>query len=307
MKFDAKGIICDYPALELRRLLRRANGHLDIGFACHVLDVPAQTALDLTHALESSGYLEKDPKNPGVWLVTVPGSALAMASAGPPLKRAAADKLLLEFIARVEQLRDDPKWCYLVDRAVVFGSYLSTAPTMGDVDIGVSLRRRYADDDAHEAAEERRRQDADEADRSFPHFAARLFWPRTEVGLFLKARRLSLHELEADWPIIRSGAHVTVYCDDKVCRDALPLLGGWNSEQARDLSRVAAAERELRSAKRKTRILKRTLEEMREITAELEMHTQAAQDRPGPMSDEVRELIRRAEKLTRFLPDPTDS
>ena len=63
-----------------------------------------------------------------------------MASAALPMSRTAADKLLVELLGRVESVRDNPKWCFNVDRVILLGGYISTAITVGDIDIGLALR-----------------------------------------------------------------------------------------------------------------------------------------------------------------------
>jgi hypothetical protein len=307
MRIDAKEMVCGFPPLEVRRLLRRADGFLSIDFACQVLDVDARTTISLIHELESSGYIEKDPGERGWWRTTVKGSALTMASAALPLRRATADKLLLQFLARVEELRDDHQWCYVVDRAVLFGSYLSTKATLGDVDIGVALRRRHQDAEAHKSAEEHRRKIATDAGRQFINFSARLYWPRTEVGLFLKAKRLSLHEIEVDASIIEAGPHVTVYTDGSVCRAAIPLLGDWSTEKSQKLVRMVSITRELQAAKRKNAALTKKVKEGQDILAQVQTYERMSAEERAHHQDDIEELAVRARRFAaETQPKPTD-
>lgn len=228
MRINAKEMIAGYPAMKVRGLLRRGSSGLCAQMVLDALKVDDAAAAELLAALEADGTIEKSKNDEGWWRPTVKGNSLIMASASAPMQRKAANKLLVDFLKRVEQVRDDPKYVNKVTSVVLFGSFLSDAPTLGDIDLAILFRRAYADPDVQEQAEKKCRQDAEDSGRNFPDFIARLFWPENEVRMFLKSRRkFSIHDPRSDGPIIEAGPHVTIYEDEKVVRGSIPLLEDW--------------------------------------------------------------------------------
>ena len=71
---------------------------------------------------------------------------------------------------------------------IVFGSYLAESPTLGDVDLAVSLESKEPDKARRREKENARIVQAAEAGRSFSNFTDQIFWPQREVFLKLKGR-----------------------------------------------------------------------------------------------------------------------
>lgn len=292
MKIRVKDTIGGHPALDVRRLLRRFSEGMSVGVVRDAMEIDEGTATDLLGALEADGLVERLPGAEISWRTTIKGNALAMASAAAPLRRGAADKMLLEFLARVEQIRDESRWCFRVGRAVVFGSYLSDAPALGDVDVAIELRKAHSDPTEQEAAEDRSRDEAEQSGRNFPTFFDRLFWPEREVRMFLKARsRLSLHDIRTDAPVVEAGPHVAIYADERVCRSALPLLGDWSSERSRAIREGALATKESRTSKRKVAQLKQAAKEQEEILAKLRHFKAMSPEEKQLHADEIDEFV----------------
>ncbi len=132
------------------------------------------------------GRLEVSPK----------GNALAQATAAKPLLRSKAAQLISELVRRAKLVNADDGWAYMVERLVVFGSFVRGAVRPNDVDIACKLAPRWTGD-AQAQAEERRRDLYLGQFRNTIHY---LYWPKFEVLRFLKARSrgLSMHELD-DW------------------------------------------------------------------------------------------------------------
>src|ERR1700704_1962485 len=65
------------------------------------------------------------------------GAALAIAKAGPPIKRKTADRIVAEFLHCVEQVNASQIYAYRIARQVVFGGYLTDRPDLGDIDLAV--------------------------------------------------------------------------------------------------------------------------------------------------------------------------
>jgi hypothetical protein len=158
---------------------------------------------------------------------------------------------------------------------------------VSDVDVAVVLRPAHADRSAQEAAEEYSRHAAQEAGKQFGTFIERLFWPQVEVRQFLKDRkRISLHDLRADAPVVEGGTHAIVYVEGEVRRDALPILKEWSTERARGLREGAAKTKELNAAKRRASVIEKDENELQQISAKLEGFLQMD---PEDLKSRVRE------------------
>lgn len=113
---------------------------------------------------------------------------------GHRLTRATAARHLTAFLARVRAVNADSYYLYRVRRVRLFGSMLTDAPTVGDIDLAVELVPRQTGP-AHTEAEWQRRRDHVAAGHRFANAIAEAAWPMEEVLRVLKARtpRLSLH------------------------------------------------------------------------------------------------------------------
>lgn len=193
MRIDRESSLAGHPVLTIRELARRIRGgEVDARFAGEILDVHPTEARRVLEALQEQGYLEPlpiaRPERP-FWSLTVKGNALANASTAPPVKRSTAGRKLRELLGKVEQVRDDDRFLYRVERLVLFGSYLrDDQGRVGDLDIALDLQSKFEDRDERWAAEEEKRRAAREAGRHFQNYVVELSWPRDEVLLFLKSR-----------------------------------------------------------------------------------------------------------------------
>jgi hypothetical protein len=216
MRIDSTATIAGYPALRVRELLQRGRtGEWGTQFVQHVLKVEKPEAMRVLAALHEKGLIQPGESDQGEQLYrpTLLGRALAGATAGKPIRRATADRLLSEFLKRVETVNSDPHYLFRVVHVVVFGSYLSDAGSLGDVDLAIHLERKELDWDKHVAFEDVRIAEAQNAGRTFPSYEAQIEWPETEVRRFLKGRSsaISLHDLRSDIRIIAASTHVVVY------------------------------------------------------------------------------------------------
>lgn len=186
-------------------MLRRVDAwdSFDVETVREVAPMSRNAAKRLLADLGAAGYVEsamaRDRRAP-VWKLTIRGRALSMASAARPIRRATADRLLREFLDRVDAVNADAGLGYRVTEVAVFGSYLGSDSTLGDVDIGVRLESRLSpgvDPVAHGAA---RVDIAKQSGRVFRSWFDELTWSYKEVWLRLKSRShgLSLHDLDKD-------------------------------------------------------------------------------------------------------------
>lgn len=196
MQFDSATIIAGLPLLEVRRLLRARDNGLVLADVQRLLRVTQTRASEVLAGLEHAGLLQLS-KEPGVplWLNTIRGNALAAWRALPPLPRAKAQGSIDEFLDRVREANSRHDFVFYVTRVDLFGSCLTGAELVNDVDLAVELTPRQADDEAFEAACEAARQTARQAGRRFRSLTDELGWPERQLLLFLqgRSRRLSLH------------------------------------------------------------------------------------------------------------------
>lgn len=216
MRIDTKATIAGHPALSVRELLRRGRrGEWGTQFVQRILKVDQAEASRVLASLHNKGLIEPGDSEGGerLYRATLLGRALAGASAGKPIKRATADRLLAGFLERVDRVNSDPYYLFRVEHAVVFGSYLSDAEALGDLDVAIHLERKEADWDKHVALENARIGEARDAGREFPSYEAEISWPETETRRFLKNRStaISLHDLRSDIRIITTSRHRVVY------------------------------------------------------------------------------------------------
>jgi predicted nucleotidyltransferase len=157
MRIDSTATIAGHPALRVRELLRRGRvGEWGTEFVRRALKVDHDEAARVLVLLYEKGLLEPGMVDRGEQLYrpTLLGRAFAGASAGKPIKRATADRLLSEFLGRVEQVNADAYYLFRVARVVVFGSYLSDAETLSDLDLAIHLDAKESDWDKHVALED---------------------------------------------------------------------------------------------------------------------------------------------------------
>src|SRR2546426_5891106 len=145
MRIDPKGTVADWPALLVRRTLRRLRMrlHWTLGELESAASVAAGEGPALIKALLSQGLIEAAGRD--VWKITQAGQTLSSATAAERVKRATAEKALQQFLCRVEQVNNDPYFLGKVTRVVLFGSMLKPeVERLSDVDVAVELwlRRR---------------------------------------------------------------------------------------------------------------------------------------------------------------------
>ena len=216
MRIDSTATIAGHPSLSVRELLRRGRvGDWGTQFVRHVVRVDQDEAARVLASLHEKGLLEPGMADASEQLYhpTLLGRALAGASAGKPIKRATAERLLSGFVERVERVNADPHYLFRVVHAVVSGSYISEAETLGDLDLAIHLEAKEADWNKHVALEDARIAEAHEGGRSFPSYEAQIHWPETEARRFLRGRSsaISLHDLRSDIKIIIASRHRVIY------------------------------------------------------------------------------------------------
>jgi predicted nucleotidyltransferase len=201
MRIDPKGTIAGQPALKIRELLKYGMNGFPWGTALvsKKLNVSDAEANRIIEDLYKQGYVESYNGHPGrqSWKNTTKGNALSLASAAKPVKRTTAEKILNEFITRVQRVNEEPYYLYKVAKVAVFGSYLTDREYINDIDLAVDLQSKFVSQVEREKKEQERILEAEQSGRAFHNFLDMLIWPQREVLLFLKSRSrtISLHEI----------------------------------------------------------------------------------------------------------------
>lgn len=226
MRIDSRDKIGGVPVMEVRDLLLRFMGATVVGAYFRdagLLEVLLAEGLvgtvyrDPTQLNEPRVVTGRGDHAVGPWYeLTDEGNRFAQASAAAPLRRATAERKLREFMARVEQVNQSEEFAYRVKHVVLFGSYLTDAERMNDIDLAVELVPRW--DGFNLGIQYRKEQ---ERVRLAPHYRTRNAqaaegWPRREVLLFLKARSRAFSFHGINDPILRGIPKRVLYPAEEV-------------------------------------------------------------------------------------------
>jgi hypothetical protein len=119
---------------------------------------------------------------------TMQGNGLAFAKAGKAVSRATADRVLGNFLVRVTTVNGRRELAFGVESVIIFGSYLSAAKRLNELDIAVELKPKWADDSTFKSVCKATTDRAEAAGRQFRNFLGLIAWPQNEVMLILKNR-----------------------------------------------------------------------------------------------------------------------
>jgi DNA-binding MarR family transcriptional regulator len=193
MRIQPDALVAGFPAKKIRELLRQNDHSLSVYEVTKTMGVKGKKASQLLALLESEGLIERntslsDPEKECYWKLTLKGRAFAKALFSPPVPRQAAEKKLNEFMARVHQVNADSWFLYRVERVVVFGSFLTGQPYVGDLDLAIQLKPKESDEKKHSDLILARAHEAARNGRQFHNFVEELYFASDEVKRFLKAR-----------------------------------------------------------------------------------------------------------------------
>lgn len=195
MHIPADQRIAGYPAKRVRDFLRtRQSGKVFNEVALAELALKPKAAHDLLKQLVVTGLIKEYGRHDGqlFFELTCHGQSFANAPASKPIHRKTAERVLAEFMQRMERVNATTEYLYRVNAAILFGSMLSDVERLGDVDVAVNLEPKVREEAAFEEWQMARRHAAEKDGRSFSSYVAWLYYPREEVYRQLKARSLSL-------------------------------------------------------------------------------------------------------------------
>lgn len=243
MRIDSSSRIGGAPILEVRKLLQHVREQdFSTGYAVELLDLTPAAASVLMAQLLNQGLVDERPTPPWSetddtfkwYRTTIQGNALSIALAAKPILRETADRLLARFMERVGEVNRNPKFVYKATLVRVFGSYLTSVPTLGDIDLDITVESKFPSGDARHDAMQARIHDAVEHGRAFRNIVDYYSWPLTEVLLYLKnmSRALSLHVKD---PIVNQSEYQVLYSGKRHAKRQ-PFTLSFGHESSRILS-----------------------------------------------------------------------
>ena len=201
MKLNSKDIIAGFPILKIRNLIRN-NDYLSEDIVSYKLKVNIEEAVKVLNELLKLGFIERniDETNSDTYPVTLQGNSLGNAKAIPSISRAKADALFDSFMQRVKEVNKNPQYLYKISRVDLFGSYITNAETVNDIDIGYKLEKKGRDRDKWRVKDRQQVRKAIHSGVNFNSFMDDLFYTRRIVQKYLKSRSpyISLHDLDED-------------------------------------------------------------------------------------------------------------
>lgn len=196
MRISRDQVICRVPAFDLRAAFKQLSGGWSPSTLGNLLGVAPSEVEPILADLLEAGFVEPDFEIEGDqrFRLTIKGGALAAASALKPITRRRADELVEGIIQRAQEINADKGELYRIAHLWAFGSYVTNAETLGDVDIAVELERKDEEwppipDGEYAYAE------STKPPRSHRGPFGALAWPQEAVLRRLKAKRnhISLH------------------------------------------------------------------------------------------------------------------
>jgi predicted nucleotidyltransferase len=206
MKITKEQLVAGYPSIQVRNFLRRfRSAVISASTVQNALKLGTAEAEVFLRRMVRLGLLEPSKhfstKGRQAYEATTPGLALANASAAKPITRKTVDRLLREFMDRVQAINtsDEDEYAYKIASVVLFGSILSDKERLGDVDIAVELQPAASDDKEFDDVCHYRLIMARVDERHFSSDFERITWPATEIFRVLRAHScsLALHDLSA--------------------------------------------------------------------------------------------------------------
>jgi hypothetical protein len=195
MRITREEVVAGHSALRVRGFLRRfERGFFMLSAAEGFMQLKSRQAAEFINNLVALELIEPTMPfgNRVAFQVATRGHAFANATAAKPISRGTAERIVREFVDRVNAVNASKEYAFIVKSAVLFGSMLSCVDRLGDVDVAIDLRPRISDSARFGQQCDLRRHLAEERGRAFPTVIEWATWPQKEVVLQLKARSRSL-------------------------------------------------------------------------------------------------------------------
>jgi hypothetical protein len=143
MRLDPNEMVAGVPLIKVRHLMRQMCVSLPRDLiAVSRQSVAECTGADIADALVEAGYLairDKAHSKRGEYTVTELGITLSCGSFIKRISRAKAKTIVERMLKRAEAINADSDLIYWIAELRAFGSFITDAPDLGDIDIAVSL------------------------------------------------------------------------------------------------------------------------------------------------------------------------
>ena len=220
MRLNRGDRIAGVDGLQLRRYFQRF-GSEQVNYAT-VMDELSVTKRQAEKLLTELLKLEmisrcefQHDKKMVSYQTTIRGNALGMAKAGKPVTRASAEKVLRKFLDRVRVVNGRQELAHSVESVVVFGSYLSDAKRLNDLDIAVELSAKWHDDASFQNYRNASLDRARARGRRFRNLVEEVCWPQLEVVSILKNRSRTISFCEWNSLLLMKGLRYCVVFGDR--------------------------------------------------------------------------------------------
>jgi hypothetical protein len=193
VRLDPNKRLGGVPVLHVRDFLRRWG---DSAFRREDLAARfGERTTGLLDALIQQALVEPEPAEEAWgdevrYVRTALGGTFAKALGVPPVRREAAERALRDFIRRCREVNRDDNFVFKVERAIVFGSFLSDAEEVGDVDVALRTRPKikYGAPDHWTAIVSKQVRAAKRRGRTFSSYFDELAYGSRSVELYVKNR-----------------------------------------------------------------------------------------------------------------------
>ncbi len=216
MRINTKDNISGLPILTVRKFLRNSGFLINSDRIKYFLKTDSnEKSKSFLKALIENELVtfEKESEGKNHYTITDKGNTLSKATARKPIFRSTADRLIKEFIIRIITIRDNDYYLFKVKRATIFGSYMSNANRLSDIDINLEIIPKEKDSDKHMKLVEKRLEDVQLRGRHFKSYLEAIFWPQTEVEQFLRAGSPSISLEIVDQNKLEKLDHKIIYSD----------------------------------------------------------------------------------------------
>jgi predicted nucleotidyltransferase len=204
VRIDSNGVVGGYPALTIRKLVRRLNNLLywNAGTVQSILRTERTDAEGIVTALVEAGLAVAQTGQGIDGCTTTPlAQSFGSATAAKPITRQTADRVLCQLLERVNQVNRDACFLAKVTKVVVLGSYLrAEVNRLSDLDIAVELQPKEVDWDRLRELTQQRVEQLRMAGRRFSNWLEIEYWWHLEAFRFLKgrSRAISLIDYKAE-------------------------------------------------------------------------------------------------------------
>ena len=145
MRISSEDIIGGYPIKSIRDFLRkRGEWSISAELLSDYFKINQRDAGKLFRCLLKEGFLEVDCESTNgsrvIAAISDKGLRLRSARLLKPFSREQGEKLLSEFLERVREVNSSDDFLEEITKVSVFGSYLTDAPDLGDLDLCVETK-----------------------------------------------------------------------------------------------------------------------------------------------------------------------